>query len=101
MRISDWSSDVCSSDLAISVDDEPPIDKAVGPFLLQRKRAQMHPQPMACRRLPNGGEHRVIGLRYRLFPDAGGLAVQHSAHLGGHGPIRTLDRQSPRLNSSH
>src|SRR3546814_10868013 len=45
-------------------------------------------QPMACRRLPNGGEHRVIGLRHRLFPDAGGLAVQHSAHLGGKGHIR-------------
>src|SRR3546814_99722 len=37
MRISDWSSDVCSSDLAINVDVDTPVDRFIR-YLVQRFR---------------------------------------------------------------
>src|SRR3546814_15284273 len=71
MRISDWSSDVCSSDLPCSVDIADHL--ADGPVLLGRQRLQ---------RLPE-----------RLFEgDAGAVATHHDGaffHRRGHLPTCT------------
>src|SRR3546814_9613222 len=122
MRISDWSSDVCSSDLSVIDPDPDPAADEEPPAASRRPHLK----------LPRRGEHRAIDLRsVRIFvePDAildtiirrratgdqppsgpaGGrqiaaqLAVARLAIPGRR--IERLaiggDRKSTRLNSSH
>src|SRR3546814_8787046 len=97
MRISDWSSDVCSSDVGIDGDDAPG---------LRLHRALDHRQAQRAE-----AEHRdtVAGLYLRRVvhgPDAGGNAAAEQADLLRRRLLvdlrqRDLDRKSTRLNSSH
>src|SRR3546814_6202511 len=107
MRISDWSSDVCSSDLAPC-----------------RRARRDEPDSAHPRRCPHGGlaaalcsdrlDHRRLPAdraanrgdladpaRFRL-PDPGGMAAAEARNVVGDdgAPART-DRKSTRLNSSH
>src|SRR3546814_4806487 len=107
MRISDWSSDVCSSDLLLRrtradefladhlrADD---VDRLPGPAialgdrpieiaLIDRERAE------GADELPKVGPAHI---RWR-WP----VERQKGAHLGAEG-LGGLDRKSTRLNSSH
>src|SRR3546814_7108006 len=108
MRISDWSSDVCSSDLATGRTE--PGDHAKAPPARQSL-------DMAIAVLEQGGiapelvdqealDHRRVGrVDHRLRPGDGRdhaapVDVAHQYHRHAGGP-RKADRQSTRLNSSH
>src|SRR3546814_8496988 len=119
MRISDWSSDVCSSDLLLAIDGITASDRGAGLHPVTGRRQlqfqclRIHPQP--------GRQYQ----RPRIYP-AGLLPLQRTklrSHLAiehpeiGHGKAdpkaeygeRTepqpatpaADRKSTRLNSSH
>src|SRR3546814_9155167 len=87
MRISDWSSDVCSSDLA-----------------------ELNYAPNVSARALAGGDDRRVALLYRNTTTSaylgelllGGLdeAAKHHLHLVVE-QCETGDRKSTRLNSSH
>src|SRR3546814_1722001 len=97
MRISDWSSDVCSSDLFATFDDAPVAAASV---------AQVHRATLA-----DGTEVAVKvrrpNLRGRIEQDLRLLRVLASvlARAGALGetlnPTAIVDRKSTRLNSSH
>src|SRR3546814_7405821 len=63
MRISDWSSDVCSSDLDQPIDQVPPTQRA--------RRRVLRPY-LPCQQLVGAGDHPVSG---RALDDFTGLAV--------------------------
>src|SRR3546814_979530 len=98
MRISDWSSDVCSSDLGIG----PRV--LVGPDLcagvLQRVVAGGHALPQV--RVSPARLHQVlqtrIALRHRRIAARRAVANLLKA---GHLVVAEPDRKSTRLNSSH
>src|SRR3546814_4962489 len=99
MRISDWSSDVCSSDLHLVVQDMAVVD------------ADRYPKPILCRvkrRHAHVDQVVVVGID----------VVAHAALHEGFGRCQTMyadtkvgikaltagqriDRKSTRLNSSH
>src|SRR3546814_3140209 len=100
MRISDWSSDVCSSDLA---------ERALHAALLRNPREAVSKERLAAIADPDAIENYrvVLGFRDRLL-DA---ATLEDAYLGlflDPDGVRVpplfvdqLDRKSTRLNSSH
>src|SRR3546814_2800215 len=97
MRISDWSSDVCSSDLAarLQIDDRvADNDEGDG-----RERAQQD-QLLEERNAPSAGLPRAG----RANP-AGALALVHQVCSSGRhritAGVSAVDRKSTRLNSSH
>src|SRR3546814_8674189 len=107
MRISDWSSDVCSSDLAVARSDDAraALDAAysAGLFLNVTDREDGHYRyhrlfrETVLGRLTDRDPARAAELHRRAsryFAETGDLleAIEH-AHL--------RDRKSPRLNSSH
>src|SRR3546814_4771549 len=100
MRISDWSSDVCSSDL--------PISLAVG-FSVYRPTAELQARE-------NDEAARRTGILFEAVSGAEGVKAQggeprfsdiwlHATRLAGDigTGLRSLssDRKSTRLNSSH
>src|SRR3546814_7415283 len=103
MRISDWSSDVCSSDLPAEVGDEPCLIRASGVAVaIGRER------PAAAKLLLDAGCDVLIaddGLQhYALARDVeicviDGVRRFGNRHVLPAGPLR--DRKSTRLNSSH
>src|SRR3546814_2766969 len=78
MRISDWSSDVCSSDLVV----QPDVDRAVGPDL----RVDLH-QPGQLLKQPV-----AVVLKPRVLRGAVGRAAQAGIEAGK----RTADLVDPR-----
>src|SRR3546814_5109139 len=123
MRISDWSSDGCSSDLALSVRTSPfgdlfilrpgrwrfrrppQISKARSGDVGAHSRTLRDPVPRPCSAQdPNlfavaqGGQ-----LCSALEGKLGGLLVDHVQRLqpGRAALLLSLDRKSTRLNSSH
>src|SRR3546814_6595950 len=100
MRISDWSSDVCSSDLDDKVearhDIEPPVEKAEG-----------------ANQVSGGGGNQRSSLplfhrAYRIFaaveppqPPISGIGRRTVEHRLQAGRRDDSDRKSTRLNSSH
>src|SRR3546814_4303346 len=114
MRISDWSSDVCSSDL-IADQRVRPVDGSVlrdrtcrdafreehrlvaALVVIERRAAAAQIRPRAIGTLARPGEdhraHRIVGVALVERRDD----LQH--HLGGEGVHP--DRKSTRLNSSH
>src|SRR3546814_3132545 len=112
MRISDWSSDVCSSDLA-GRPDHPGEAEAVG-----RKRGRMNIDMPACDRAVVQHPHsRNVAVdkaqldllaRHDIVAEAGfaggiilieGDRIAATAHVAV--PEGAHDRKSTRLNSSH
>src|SRR3546814_5936932 len=82
MRISDWSSDVCSSDLAVG--------RELGDDLARRRAAEQHRHLVAKRR--HAGHHRRLdeartggrnGLRHLLLDRRGGGVDVDIAVTGG------------------
>src|SRR3546814_2314459 len=69
MRISDWSSDVCSSDLADAAD---------------RGRRGLHGHRLPAARIPAQGPGRLVLLRRHLAADRGGGG--HGLHFPDPGP---------------
>src|SRR3546814_6843824 len=106
MRISDWSSDVCSSDLL-----DPGIAFPVAPFalvvLLHRGKRQRQPAGIAERaqtQVDPGTDAvhgRLIQQPHQQAAEADEiLAVVERARAVGLAGLR-IDRKSTRLNSSH
>src|SRR3546814_5960450 len=109
MRISDWSSDVCSSDLALvrigAVERRLPA-RGLGPGAV---KVAIRPEAIRIARNGSGGilEADVVKatylgshMEYTLTTPLGDLFavdsdVDHPAHVG------ERDRKSTRLNSSH
>src|SRR3546814_1867826 len=102
MRISDWSSDVCSSDL-LKLEEGPPPALTLQPVIGQRKASKSTVQV--------GGQHRSNGYvgghstadegrELRRFDN-----VREDRGRGRgrkpHGGLTVRDRKSTRLNSSH
>src|SRR3546814_4981038 len=106
MRISDWSSDVCSSDLPIAIPlmlvarienlDPEAVSQAGGRPVMQHDG-----QLVPFRTLPGKGQATAAGLV--LILDDGhrraALGVDRVADVVA--CAMTIDRQSTRLNSSH
>src|SRR3546814_7008498 len=103
LRISDWSSDVCSSDLSLGSD--------AGHRERSLEAPHLQPQPVVRRLVAEVGlVERDVAER---GPGAGGrvgaqvgvgavlFAAEAACHPGAHGPALAEDRKSTRLNSSH
>src|SRR3546814_8194839 len=120
MRISDWSSDVCSSDLAIAlgVEEVSPLDLASAYLTFADDSTAV--EPYAITRIEDG-DGNVLLEPDRPEPEAGAVdqdvarAVTYAlqgvidggtggaADIGrpAAGKTGTTDRKSTRLNSSH
>src|SRR3546814_5991461 len=111
MRISDWSSDVCSSDLAVGVEHRHQrlvetafLDRAVGALLAdQRERVDGFAVDAF-----DGGDGVAAHALVRLWMERieRGVAGTHAERLDPgvrflRGELRGIDRKSTRLNSSH
>src|SRR3546814_7445508 len=99
MRISDWSSDVCSSDLAwkalVADPDRPLLNRAIGGEYAPGSTFKM---TVALAGLDDGvvgPDHTVYCPGYYRLGDS----IFHCWKRQGHG--RLSDRKSTRLNSSH
>src|SRR3546814_1531114 len=106
MRISDWSSDVCSSDLVeqIGAIDDPArheMDDALAAFLdatFGEHQPRGHDRNPIALELTRP-EHDVGDARLVLDRDEARIALARS--LADEDDPRGADRQSTRLNSSH
>src|SRR3546814_10795088 len=109
MRISDWSSDVCSSDLA---DRAQPLGLAdlgvaigahrlrVG-IVLQHDERHRGLAPLLARYTDHGGVHdAVVGDQYRLEVAREDVEAARDDHILG-AVYQGQDRKSTRLNSSN
>src|SRR3546814_4602832 len=102
MRISDWSSDVCSSDLFLEHLEAEMLER--GDDIGQRERADraidLEPQPVvAIKALTREADAaRIVGIKVAQAQNVarGFLGVIEVAIIG-----RERDRKSTRLNSSH
>src|SRR3546814_3266170 len=106
MRISDWSSDVCSSDLHLL--DEQGISRELEALRTVRLKAKGFPDAMdGRRRVVDGFSHRpqapmrrASRRRLQGQPDRlGDLVIADLARPAR--PRLVVDRKSTRLNSSH
>src|SRR3546814_4082738 len=108
MRISDWSSDVCSSDLPKGIRTRRPAVLRTKRFSLSREKNQekaaisrLFPLRHGRRRLRQTGLLHHLGgvvLDHLLDAFADGQALEaHDFRAGG----LAQDRKSTRLNSSH
>src|SRR3546814_3861006 len=97
MRISDWSSDVCSSDLTTAMTDDDPLFGLLVQLVLLSLVAI-------------GGVNTVLPELHRLIVTEGGwmsgaeFTALYALAQSAPGPnviFVTLDRKSTRLNSSH
>src|SRR3546814_9032201 len=109
MRISDWSSDVCSSDLAPTRTARPPVSpELVEPVMstttTDRTKADLALRMERVRKTYEVGDQEVVAL------DCADLTVGSDeivALIGPSGSDKTTlcsiagDRKSTRLNSSH
>src|SRR3546814_4778122 len=112
MRISDWSSDVCSSDLAVFVETreigdgiatlqqfDDFIEQAGGRNLPQqrRQRANRRGRVLVDPKFQLAGDADRTQHAYRIFAIAQLRIANHADHAG----LDVLDRKSTSLNSSH
>src|SRR3546814_10025555 len=104
MRISDWSSDVCSSDLLDALDRRVEI-RVARIERLDQDRAVLRPlQPHRVQSVALGGEADVVDTEAL---DGRFLDLPADANLAGFGRAfaeifeRPRDRKSTRLNSRH
>src|SRR3546814_10604263 len=108
MRISDWSSDVCSSDL--------PVEPAIERFALQAQLLREQPEPAVEVGAPQYVERveiRILALCILVVAIGGDRGQRRAgeipAELARHAPILGVrpivaaggDRKSTRLNYSH
>src|SRR3546814_3795199 len=97
MRISDWSSDVCSSDLGDVCDDRPPVE------LLQQSQHVLHDADDGvadgCANGPCDARH--VPVETAKHASAAGIDCSLLRELCAHPDPDNEDRKSTRLNSSH
>src|SRR3546814_2866479 len=100
MRISDWSSDVCSSDLQLlirrglkALARAEALGGAEGPYALQAALAACHAR---ARRAEDTDWHRIAALYDRLRQAMPSPVVELNRAVA-----HSIDRKSTRLNSSH
>src|SRR3546814_7682503 len=102
MRISDWSSDVCSSDLAAIVDGAPPWRILAGVFLPLMAPALAATGLLAFILAWN---EFLFALTFTLSPEQRTVPVAIALISGASAYElpwgRVIDRKSTRLNSSH
>src|SRR3546814_7666246 len=100
MRISDWSSDVCSSDLSVGLPDD--RFHAVG---LQRVLAPAGGTPLLAHRTETAGARDLPGLRRFLADDLPGADGQEdhglAVHLGRRARIGPRCAQPRRRSEEH
>src|SRR3546814_6918572 len=109
MRISDWSSDVCSSDLVTVIAFDDPADPIYHDFHPSIELVRLNLSPASGRRLSGVwlNLQRVFALRRslkRLRPDVAIsflTKINVLALLASRGMTLPVDRKSTRLNSSH
>src|SRR3546814_1495795 len=99
MRISDWSSDVCSSDLAIGRRAAGHARAEVWPSLEAVARAVSRMHSHATVDITGDRHAAVAGERQDLEEMLGNL-IENAAKYGS-GRVFVTDRKSTRLNSSH
>src|SRR3546814_5494461 len=107
MRISDWSSDVCSSDLAIARDVEAVgaaaaiisvVETGIGAHRAQPRHVI---EQIAPDRIRTVGEPAGKRLRHRIEQDLRGPDRRGVEEDDARLMDAALDRKSTRLNSSH
>src|SRR3546814_9699567 len=108
MRISDWSSDVCSSDLAVGVvkaverhragDVDAGREAEAQPLLVEQAANDVQPFGVGDAELRIDRRALQIG-RDAVLPDALGDARSFGFQFAA--LIIVIDRKSTRLNSSH
>src|SRR3546814_2677264 len=103
MHISDWSSDVCSSDLSIGIDEL----RGKARLAAERLRKAAVRLAVAARFLHQPHRHadiaHAVGSLDDLDKDASGRGhrLVHVPQRAGAAIAGELDRKSTRLNSSH
>src|SRR3546814_5194873 len=90
MRISDWSSDVCSSDLAM-------VLAAVVLLIAVQMPGEDEP-PVPTARVD---DVRRLGDQFHVVVDVTNTGDQTAANVQITGELNIRDRKSTRLNSSH
>src|SRR3546814_8751916 len=97
MRISDWSSDVCSSDLS--------TDSEFGPAVLVVDCLQYASNSIGVDKVEIIGRIEIRALVLQRFSDMSGVAAvmghPRSRHRNSLPSAFEADRKSTRLNSSH
>src|SRR3546814_3720028 len=101
MRISDWSSDVCSSDLPAKILPEQPAQRVEPDMPVGRHRdmARLEPEPFAV-----VDPHPVVidGIaKDRCGKSALAACERPGCRHGRRVLMSLIDRKSTRLNSSH
>src|SRR3546814_5464330 len=94
MRISDWSSDVCSSDLGDTGSIEATADQCAFGAILHQIEAEIGPAPPPAPR--NDPFARAGGVVQQDQSANDDLVKQHfggAANMGVHGPGRAIDDQ--------
>src|SRR3546814_6443878 len=102
MRISDWSSDVCSSDLLRATPDTP-IERLIGKKAIEANsflRGKTAGDVIEWASTKMGGDHGAPTLRRDLFDSDEEYAAAQRA-VDDDELSRLADRKSTRLNSSH
>src|SRR3546814_10135728 len=101
MRISDWSSDVCSSDLSLATDlriaHDPRIPDAEVSLRSRSWRLSWRLVLEADSRSAQVCRSRCL----HAYPNGPGRAQASDVGRHQHGDVRPGDRKSTRLNSSH
>src|SRR3546814_6342035 len=106
MRISDWSSDVCSSDLKVSVDCalgcaiQPTIDVDIADQIRHAQIALKRAKQTDRIEIYEPEAAMLSDNRFGLETELRGAIEEDRLHLAFQ-PLIELDRKSTRLNSSH
>src|SRR3546814_4960221 len=100
MRISDWSSDVCSSDLRVL--DFRQLHPALDAPLHDHKREKAHGRSRRHHQRKRGTvDDRFVWRAWRMQQLVALAAAEAKHHVLGAVGDKIADRKSTRLNSSH
>src|SRR3546814_9882655 len=105
MRISDWSSDVCSSDL-LRAENEGPVSlrktAEQGPHMLGGRDDEQRVRPVKFAKVAGRADRpRKRNARKEKRVGVGVVDRPHHLRLARPEPHLAADRKSTRLNSSH
>src|SRR3546814_2028856 len=106
MRISDWSSDVCSSDLAMGLPDiRYPDGREIAPQLDMREQFELFAGVRPVKILPGApaclADPRARALDFVLIRESTEGLFAGRGTTRFEGPADRPDRKRTRLNSSH
>src|SRR3546814_9952448 len=98
MRISDWSSDVCSSDLA-GKSNFPDVSSSIEEHRHAFDAHQLG--PIVLRVVQRRDIHRLLGLKQRFRRDVAVIAVPQRHHAPGLSLLEKLDRKPAERKAHH